>query len=246
MLTNLDAKNAKALFRRAHSYKQKHQLALAVQDLELLVSVDPKNQSAKKELVALKSQMKNESKSKIQEVPQTQPAKTEATETPKEETPAPTEKKEKPKAKKLAQETVEAAAEKAAQEASLRAMQSVPKTAAGFQKDFHQLKKKSEHVYSYLTNIPPATLEQLFKHSEVEFEIFSGALSALAQHGTGDADSSKKTAEFLLAWSKASGFDMTLMFIDENEKKNLKAIHTALQGHSHGALATKLKSVYEL
>ena len=109
-------------------------MALAVQDLELLVSVDPKNPSAKKELVALKAQLKTEAQSKIQEVPVTpsEPAKAEPVETPQSETPAPAEKKEKAKAKKIAQETVDAAAEKAAMEASLLAMKSVPKTAAGF------------------------------------------------------------------------------------------------------------------
>jgi len=44
-------------------------------------------------------------------------------------------------------ETVEKAAERASHEASTIAMKSIPKTVAGMERDFHQLKKDSSHVY---------------------------------------------------------------------------------------------------
>lgn len=70
VLEHIDPKNAKALFRRAHSYKTKSQLAKAAKDLETLVQVEPKNPHAKKELLELKAQLKQESKNapKIQEL----------------------------------------------------------------------------------------------------------------------------------------------------------------------------------
>ena len=55
MLEQIDSKNAKALFRRAHSYKTKGQIAKAAKDLEMLVQVEPKNPHAKKELIELKA-----------------------------------------------------------------------------------------------------------------------------------------------------------------------------------------------
>jgi tetratricopeptide (TPR) repeat protein len=55
VLENIDSRNPKALFRRAHCYKDKQQLSLAIKDLELLREVDPKNPVAKKELIELKT-----------------------------------------------------------------------------------------------------------------------------------------------------------------------------------------------
>lgn len=66
VLENLDGENSKALFRRAMAYKSKGQLAKASIDLEALVKVEPKNPHAKKELIAIKSELKNAPK--IQEV----------------------------------------------------------------------------------------------------------------------------------------------------------------------------------
>ena len=68
VLTNLDPKNTKSLYRRSHCYKLKLQYALAVQDLELLVSLDSKNPQAKKDLAELKKELKKESTTKIKEV----------------------------------------------------------------------------------------------------------------------------------------------------------------------------------
>lgn len=123
---------------------------------------------------------------------------------------------------------MEKAAERATQAANSIAMKSVPKTAAGFEKDFNQLKKDMGQVHEYLKNIPLKTVESLFKTSEVQAEIFSGILSAFAQHGLKDSDI-EKTSQFLVSLSKADNFDMTLMFADDKEKKDLKAIRQSLQ-----------------
>ena len=45
-----------------------------------------------------------------------------------------------------------------------------------------------------------------------------------------DANLTIKSANFLVAWSKASGFDMTLMFCEDSEKEILKAVYEKLTG----------------
>jgi tetratricopeptide (TPR) repeat protein len=65
VLTHLDPNNTKALFRRAHCYKLKSQFSLAVQDLEKLCQLDTKNPIAKKDLIELKTKLKQEKSNKI-------------------------------------------------------------------------------------------------------------------------------------------------------------------------------------
>jgi len=59
------------LFRRAIAYRSRGQLAKASLDLENLIKIEPKNPHAKKELLEIKTEMKNAPK--IQEVDITSP-----------------------------------------------------------------------------------------------------------------------------------------------------------------------------
>ena len=120
-------------------------------------------------------------------------------------------------------------------------MQTIPKTAAGFEKDFNQLKKDSKHIYQYLMNIPLKTVESLFKNTEIQYEMFTEVLSSLVEHGL--KDEVKKVSDFLIAWSKASSFDMTLMFLEDAEKQKLARIATELSKVDKGAHAG-FKKVY--
>lgn len=132
--------------------------------------------------------------------------------------------------KLLNKEVIDKASAQASHEASQEALRSVPKTAAGFERDFKQLKSNSEHVYKYLTNIPTATVETLFKNTEVPYEVFKAALESISEHGLGDEEAVRKSASFLVAWSKSSSFDMTLMFCEDPEKKILSQIGKQLAG----------------
>ena len=99
----------------------------------------------------------------------------------KEETQQEVEKEKSPpkkgkKTKTLDADTVNKASNLATQEATNLVLQSIPKTAAGLEKDYNQLKKDTSQVYKYLMNIPTTVLSQLFKTSEVQSEVFSGIL----------------------------------------------------------------------
>lgn len=159
------------------------------------MKLDPKNKQAKKDLIEAKTKLREEEdkpKPKIQEVASEEPA--EAKETPKEETtqgkfsaasaaPEPSKPK---KTKQLNKETVDKAATLATDKATEAALKNIPKTAAGLEKDFNQLKRDSSLVYKYLKQIPFKTLEQLYKSTEVPTEVLAGLLGALASHGLAD------------------------------------------------------------
>jgi len=106
---------------------------------------------------------------------------------------------------------------------------SIPKTVAGFEKDLRQLKNNA-HIHTYLKNIPLQTLAHIFKTSEVTAELLAPVLQAFNEHGLSAANC-KHTAEFLLTWSKTSNFEMTLMFIDDKERKILADVAAALKSN---------------
>ena len=103
----------------------------------------------------------------------------------------------------------------------------IPKTVAGFEKDLRQLKSNA-HVHEYLKNIPLQTLAHIFKTSEVTAELLAPVLQAFSEHGLSSSNC-KHTAEFLLTWSKTSNFEMTLMFIDDSERKILADVGASLK-----------------
>jgi len=151
VLKNLDPQNAKALFRRAQGYKSRGSTALAVTDLELLSKLEPKNAACKKDLLELKTKLKEEesdskNKPKIQEVESKSPA------TPSDDSPTKVS-PQKPLGGKgkiremLGSETVKNAAATASQAASQSVLKSIPKTSAGLEKDYKQIKADSSNVY---------------------------------------------------------------------------------------------------
>jgi hypothetical protein len=64
----------------------------------------------------------------------------------------------------LDEESVAKAAAKASADAVKYTISSIPKTAAGFEKDIRELKNPS-NIYQYLNKIPMETLTALFKRS---------------------------------------------------------------------------------
>jgi len=95
----------------------------------------------------------------------------------------------------------------------------LPKTAAGFEKDFNEIKKDSTSVVQYIKNIPTATVESIFKKSEVQAEILTSLLNSIKESGCQNKDDSESMAKFLISLKKADNFDMTLMFIEDSDKK---------------------------
>lgn len=59
-------------------------------------------------------------------------------------------------------------------------MSQVPKTAAGFNRDFKALKKDLAEKLAYLKRIPIATMRGYFSKTELETQTFSDILECLA------------------------------------------------------------------
>ena len=120
----------------------------------------------------------------------------------------------------------------------------MPNTATDLERDLTQLKKQStDKVHEYLSAIPPATVEKIFKHAEIEPDIFSVILEAFSKHGVADAGSSKLSADFLMALAKSSSFEMAFMFVEDKERAFIDKIAKSLQKHDAG-VASKFKSEY--
>ena len=102
-------------------------------------------------------------------------------------------------------------------------MQQVPKTAAGFEKDFNSLKKDPKALLQYLKQIPLASVESYFKRTEIQYELLSGILEVLTE-----AASEDWCGKLLVSLSKADNFEMTLMFVEDKEKKCIADILSKL------------------
>lgn len=64
-------------------------------------------------------------------------------------------------------ETLAKAQEKASEVQKSSVLSAIPRTSAGFEKDFKALKNDEAGQMKYLQNIPLGTLESIFKKSEV-------------------------------------------------------------------------------
>jgi hypothetical protein len=106
------------------------------------------------------------------------------------------------------------------------------------------MKKDSAMFYEYLKNMPLTVLETMYKKSEVLAELFSGILKSLKEHGL--KEDPQHVCEFLVTLAKAQNFDMTLMFIDKQEKQDIKEILTTLkkQDGIDKASLSKFESIY--
>lgn len=94
----------------------------------------------------------------------------------------------------------------------------MPKTAAGFNRDFKALKKDLDLQLEYLKRIPLKTLQGYFTKTELETATFSEILRTLAKKVEG-AEDSKWAGNFLVTLSKAFKFDMVVMFIEDEEEE---------------------------
>jgi hypothetical protein len=116
-----------------------------------------------------------------------------------------------------------------AEKLNQKLLNKVPRTAAGFEQDYNSLKKDMPTFYAYLKNIPADTISQLFKTVEVPAELFAAILKTLADFGLQDEEGLKHASALMAAMGKASSFDMTLMFMDSKEKKDLVSIVQSLK-----------------
>lgn len=99
----------------------------------------------------------------------------------------------------------------------------MPKTAAGFNRDFKALKKDTTEQLAYLKRIPSATLKGYFVKTELETGIFSEILRTLDDKISGSEDCNWAYT-FMMDLSKSFKFDMTIMFAEDEENGYIRNI----------------------
>lgn len=177
VLTKIDASNAKALCRRAHAYKTMERWEEAARDFQELFKENKtdaiKNDisfclkkaiEAKKKPAAAPAPKPAPSAPKVEEIT---PVQGEARSVKIEECSDDSDDDAAEAAKKLQvkkkvgvdKETLEAAKAKAVEIEKKEALSQVPKTAAGFEKDFRSLKKDQSALQEYLKKMPCSSIE---------------------------------------------------------------------------------------
>lgn len=109
------------------------------------------------------------------------------------------------------------------EEETQRVLSQVPKTAAGFTRDFKALKKNTEQQMAFLKKIPAATLQGYYKSTELEAATFGEVLHTLAEKVTSPEDCTWAHC-FMMALSKAYKFDTTMMFASDEEIEHANSI----------------------
>ena len=124
--------------------------------------------------------------------------------------------------------TLHEAQGRAMEEQKQRVMSQVPKTAAGFNRDFKALKKDQDEKLAYLKRIPLDTIKGYFNKTELETQTFSDILECLASKLSG-ADDVAWAHDFMTTLSKSFKFDMTIMFLEDEENENIQKIVTKIR-----------------
>lgn len=153
------------------------------------------------------------------------------------------------KTKTLDPETINKAVEITSEKINKHLLKSVPRTAAGFESDFNSLKKDMPTFYTYVKNIPVETVQALFKNIEISAELFAAILRALSQFSLQSDEDLVHAAKLIVALGKASNFDMTLMFMDTLEKKDLVHIVQTLKKNADkldSEVVKQIDSIYKL
>lgn len=263
VLRFLDDKNVKALNRRATANKALGRIEESIRDYQVLLKVNPAGEKEinkevgelMKKLVEINkakkanpapAQQEQPKSLKIQEMTATQtPVAAAAAEASKAE-----EDKPKPasgKTKQIDAETLSKAVEITSEKINKKLLNKVPLTAAGFESDFMSLKKDVPTFYAYVHNIPLETIPKLFKSVEISAELFAAILRAVVEHGLGDAEGVEHAAKLLVALAQGNNFDMTLMFMDSKEKKDLVTIIGKLKtGAIDAEVLKKINNIYKL
>lgn len=124
--------------------------------------------------------------------------------------------------------TLQAAQDRAKVEQKNNIMSQIPKTAAGFNRDFKALKKNVELQVEYLKKIPFATLKSYFAKTEIETAVFSEILRTVSI-GVDGAEDIKWAGDFMMTLAASFKFDMTLMMIDSEEESYISQITTKIR-----------------
>lgn len=87
----------------------------------------------------------------------------------------------------------------------------------------------------------------MFKNQEISSELFSALMAVLSTFGIENKENIEQTANMMVSFSKASQFDMTLMFMDSKEKKDLiKIVQEVKKAGIDKEVLKKIEQIYKI
>lgn len=244
VIEHINNENVKAYYRRAYSYKQFGQYKESLADLKKILELEPTNKDAireEKEVKKLfedelvkqynkqnKAKKADENKpvvsNKVTEISSTdstsnQKPKVQEIDTPTTSTHQQPAKPEPVKRAKVDDNTIENAVKIAAKEIGKDKVR-IPSTSYAFEADINSLKKDSERLFDYVSNIPPSTYSKIYKNTDIQPDYLVLILEALNQFET-DND---KILNILYHFSLAQNITMTMMFFNEKDRNLIEQL----------------------
>jgi len=120
----------------------------------------------------------------------------------------------------------------------------VPKSVTALEADLKSLKSDKASTLQYIKNIPLASIESIFKRSEVPAEVLAVILESVRTVETNEDKS--WSGDLLISLAKADNFDMTLMFAEESDKNQVRLICSALKSVDKTVCAEKASKIEDL
>ena len=238
VINNLSKMNIKAYYRRALSYKNFGQYKESLSDLNEILSIEPGNKDAQKELKVVKKLFEKELEKQIKKQQQKQKKTTKedinvqqskiskevkVSEVKESEVKASKVKVTNPmtqkKRVKIDDETINKAAKIASKKIGRDKIQ-IPKTSYSFEADLNSLRKNEEELYSYISQLPPTTYSKIYKELEIQYDFFILILNILNKFET-DSD---RILNILYNFSLTENITMTVMFFNDEDRKVIETL----------------------
>ena len=94
-----------------------------------------------------------------------------------------------------------------------------PKTCSGFESAFNSLKKRQDVLYNYLKFFEGKNLPNIYKTSEMSYQVLIGILGALKAYGIQNETEASITIDYLQNIGKTKNFSLIKRFLKKKDKE---------------------------
>jgi hypothetical protein len=118
------------------------------------------------------------------------------------------------------------------------------KTSYGFEKAYASMKKRPDVFFRYLKYLESSSLCNLYKNSELSYQIMMGILLTL-KHNASDEESVKVVISYLQDITKTKNFGLIKKFFKKSDKEDLALFFKSLRDtYSHLLSTVDLEKLY--
>jgi hypothetical protein len=104
-----------------------------------------------------------------------------------------------------------------------------PKTSYGFEKAYNSMKKRPDVFYNYLKFLTAKGLFNIYKNSELSYNLLIGIFITLKQFSLVNSESAIVGIEFLINIPKNKNFSLIKKFLKKSDKEDLKSFIESLK-----------------